>query len=105
MFTDEASVRFLNDDVVKAKLAGAKKLSDVNVADYEAVFYVGGHGPVIDLPFDPVNIELASKVSRGCRRAPAVLITIWSVLSSGEGDCRCVSWDCVSAEHNRFQND
>ena len=65
MFTDEASVNFLNDDIAKAKLANAKKLSDVNVDDYEAVLYVGGQGPVMDLPFDPVNAELASKVSRG----------------------------------------
>ncbi len=27
--------------------------------DYDAIFYVGGHGPVIDLATDPVNIALA----------------------------------------------
>ncbi|KAF8652799.1 hypothetical protein AX16_004152 [Volvariella volvacea WC 439] len=58
---DEESVKFLNDDVVKAKLASAKKLSDVNAADYDAIFYIGGHGPVIDLPEDPANIKLASQ--------------------------------------------
>jgi hypothetical protein len=53
----------LNDETVKGKLAGAKKLSEVNVEDYDVIFYVGGHGPVIDLAQDPVNIKLASRVS------------------------------------------
>jgi len=58
---DPESVRFLNDEEIKAKIASAKKLSDVRVEDYDAVFYVGGHGPVLDLPTDPVNIQLVSK--------------------------------------------
>lgn len=45
-----------------SKLNNAKKLSEVNADDYDAVFYVGGHGPVIDLPSDPVNIALVNKV-------------------------------------------
>ena len=38
------------------------KLSEVNVEDYDAVFYVGGLGPAIDLATDPVNAKLASEV-------------------------------------------
>ncbi len=67
---DESSVQnfkddvgFLSDETVKQKFANAKKLSDVNVADYDAIFYVGGHGPVIDLAQDPVNAKVASEVS------------------------------------------
>ncbi|KAF8655280.1 hypothetical protein AX16_003179 [Volvariella volvacea WC 439] len=77
---DEECTRFLNDDVVKAKLANAKKLSAINVHDYDAIFYIGGHGPVIDLPVDPVNIKLASQfwqagkiVSAVCH-GPAALV-------------------------------
>ncbi|KAJ7169131.1 ThiJ/PfpI [Mycena crocata] len=58
--SDEKCVKFLADETVKAKLANAKKLSAVNVEDYEAIFYIGGHGPVLDLAIDPVNIKLAS---------------------------------------------
>ncbi|KAF8636886.1 hypothetical protein AX16_010942 [Volvariella volvacea WC 439] len=58
---DEECTQFLNDDVVKAKLANAKKLSDVNANHYDAILYIGGHAPVIDLPEDPVNIKLASQ--------------------------------------------
>lgn len=48
---------------MKAKLAGAKKLSDVAGEDYDAIFYIGGQGPVLDLAFDPVNAKLASQAS------------------------------------------
>jgi putative intracellular protease/amidase len=63
MFKDEESVKFLSDPEVQANLVSAKTLSEVQAADYDAVFYVGGHGPVIDLATDKVNIELASRVS------------------------------------------
>ncbi|KIK59505.1 hypothetical protein GYMLUDRAFT_669460 [Collybiopsis luxurians FD-317 M1] len=59
-FTDKESVDFLKDETVQAKFASAKKLSEVDYKAYDAVFYVGGHGPVIDLATDPVNIKLAS---------------------------------------------
>lgn len=64
MFKDDESVKFLSDETVKAKLANAKKLSEVSAKDFDAVFYVGGHGPVIDLPVDQDNIKLASDVCR-----------------------------------------
>ena len=47
---------------MKTKLANAKKLREVQAKDYEAIFYVGGHGPVIDLAQDPVNAKLVSEV-------------------------------------------
>ncbi|SRR6266702_4053560 len=59
---DEESKRFLNDPAIKALLENAKPLSTVSFSDYSAIFYVGGHGPVLDLAKDEVNIELANKV-------------------------------------------
>ena len=60
-FKDE--VKLLEDPVVKEKLASTKKLADVSADDYDAVFYVGGHGPMIDLADNPENDKLASEVS------------------------------------------
>ena len=60
-FKDEQSVGFLQDEEVKQKLANALVLSTVSVNNYDAIFYVGGHGPVIDLATDPVNINIASQ--------------------------------------------
>ncbi|KAH9951819.1 class I glutamine amidotransferase-like protein [Amylocystis lapponica] len=71
-FKDDESVKFLSDPEVKAKFANAKKLTDVNSADYAAVFYVGGHGPVLDLASDPVNIKLASEFYRAGKITSAV---------------------------------
>ncbi|KAK7696030.1 hypothetical protein QCA50_000671 [Cerrena zonata] len=72
MFKDDESVKFLQDETVKSKLASTKKLSDVNVKDYDAIFYVGGHGPVLDLATDPVNIALANEFFRAGKITSAV---------------------------------
>ena len=59
-FTDDESVAFLKDDIVIDKLQNAKILADVKADDYIAIFYVGGHGPVLDLASDANNIKLAN---------------------------------------------
>ena len=59
---DQVCVDFLNNETIKTKLANAKKLREVQAKDYEAILYVGGHGPVIDLAQDPVNAKLVSEV-------------------------------------------
>ena len=72
--------KFLDDPTVQAKFASAKKLADVRVADYDAIFYVGGHGPVLDLATDPANVKLASeffqagKVTSAVCHGPAALV-------------------------------
>ncbi|KAJ6487872.1 ThiJ/PfpI [Mycena sanguinolenta] len=70
--SDPGCVKFLADETVKSKLASAKKLSEVNSKDYDAVFYVGGHGPVIDLAVDPINIKLASEFYQAGKITAAV---------------------------------
>ena len=57
-------MRFLNDPIVASKLAGAKKLSKVDVDDYDAIFYVGGLGPTMDLPKSEANTRVATKVCK-----------------------------------------
>ena len=64
LFKDDEGQRFLKDETVAKKFASCKKLSEVDASQYDAIFYVGGHGPVIDLASDPVNIKLATQVSR-----------------------------------------
>jgi putative intracellular protease/amidase len=77
---DEESVKFLKDPTVKEKFAKAKKLSEVNVKDYDAVFYVGGHGPVLDLASDTTNAKLVSdfwnagKIVSAVCHGPAALV-------------------------------
>ena len=58
---DKECVEFLKDPVVKEKLAKTKKLSEVSAKDYDAIFYIGGHGPILDLASDVTNAKLASE--------------------------------------------
>ncbi|KAG1779753.1 class I glutamine amidotransferase-like protein [Suillus placidus] len=70
-FPDDVG-KFLENSEVQKKLSTAKKLSEVNPDNYDAIFYVGGHGPVLDLAVDPVNIQLAFKFYRAGKLVAAV---------------------------------
>jgi putative intracellular protease/amidase len=54
----EDTKRFDVDTVLLEKLKNTKKLSEVNQADYDAVFYPGGHGPLWDLVEDSNSAAL-----------------------------------------------
>ena len=60
-------------------LANTLRLADVKAADYDAVFYPGGHGPMWDLAEDPHSIALieafynAGKPVAAVCHAPGVL--------------------------------
>ncbi|KAG9128317.1 hypothetical protein FRC07_000825 [Ceratobasidium sp. 392] len=71
-FTDDESVKFLQDPEVKQKFATAKKLSEVDHNDHDAIFYVGGHGPMLDLATDQSNIKLASSFYNSGKLTAAV---------------------------------
>jgi putative intracellular protease/amidase len=54
----EDTKRFDADKELQTKLSQTLKLADVNEADYDAVFYPGGHGPLWDLATDHTSIAL-----------------------------------------------
>ncbi|KLT69641.1 dimethylallyltransferase [Flavobacterium sp. ABG] len=54
----EDTKRFDADKVLQEKLKKTHKLSTINQADYDAVFYPGGHGPLWDLVEDKSSIAL-----------------------------------------------
>jgi len=58
---DEYQLRFLEDPVVQKKLRECKYLKDCKASDYDAIFYVGGRGPAIDLATDLDNIKLCNE--------------------------------------------
>jgi putative intracellular protease/amidase len=53
-----ATKRFYADNEAIDKVAYTLKISDVQAADYDAVFYPGGHGPLWDLANDTNSIQL-----------------------------------------------
>ena len=75
----ESMTRFKGDKAAQAVLASTVKLADVKAADFDTVFYPGGHGPLWDLAEDRVSISLiesfynANKPVAAVCHAPAVL--------------------------------
>ena len=53
-----ATERFKKDSATQEKLAHTLLLADVKEADYDAVFYPGGHGPLWDLAEDTHSARL-----------------------------------------------
>ena len=61
-----ATRRFDADDEARAALADTVVLSSVDVADFDAVFYPGGHGPLWDLAEDTHSIAvIESAIAQG----------------------------------------
>ena len=57
----DATRRFKADTAAQKQLASTELLSRVNVDDFDAVFYPGGHGPLWDLAEDAQSISLIEK--------------------------------------------
>ena len=81
-FVTDATKRFDNDRETKQQLANTVALSLVNQADFDAVFYPGGHGPLWDLATDATSIALieaflaANKPVGAVCHASAVLLDV-----------------------------
>jgi len=75
----ESTRRFEADPAAKAQLAATVRLDSVSPADFDAVFYPGGHGPLWDLVEDRHSIALiegflaAAKPAALVCHAPGVL--------------------------------
>ncbi|MBF7979818.1 MULTISPECIES: type 1 glutamine amidotransferase domain-containing protein [Rahnella] len=75
----ETTARFRQDKSAQHALATTVKLAEVNVADFDAIFYPGGHGPLWDLAEDAHSVELikafwtAGKPVAAVCHAPGVL--------------------------------
>jgi len=57
-FQTEATHRFEADAEATAQLASTLRLDSISQADYDTVFYPGGHGPLWDLAESRTSIEL-----------------------------------------------
>ena len=77
-----ATARFYKDPEAIGKVANSIKLSNVNEADYDGVFYPGGHGPLWDLANDTDSIQLIEDFNKHKKpiafvcHAPAALIKV-----------------------------
>lgn len=67
-----ATKRFKDDAKAKDLLANTHVLSSVDAADYDAVFFPGGHGPLWDLANDADSISLIETMIAAGKPAAAV---------------------------------
>ena len=81
----EMTKRFKNDAESQALLANTRKLDEVSAADFDTVFYPGGHGPLWDLAGNATSIALiesfiqARKPVAAVCHAPAALVQVRGV--------------------------
>lgn len=81
-FNDPINKKFWDDADFQSKLANTTKLDDVNPADFDAIFFAGGHGVMWDFPnsaaIDKVTREIYERggiVSAVCH-GPAALVNV-----------------------------
>ena len=78
----DATRRFNDDEQAKAAMEATVPLSQVDVAEFDAVFYPGGHGPLWDLANDPTSQQIILDSDAAGRplglvcHAPGVLHTL-----------------------------
>ena len=71
-FQTDATRRFKTDSDAQSVLANSLQLADISVADFDAVFYPGGHGPLWDLAENRDSIELIEAMSSANKTVAAV---------------------------------
>ena len=67
-----ATIRYKSDAETQKALSQTHKLSEVSQADYDAVFYPGGHGPLWDLAEDKDSIALIESFIKNNKTVAAV---------------------------------
>ena len=68
----DATRRFQADTEARRELASTRTLDQVDVGDFDAVFYPGGHGPLWDLAEDKRSIALIEAFDRAGKPVGAV---------------------------------
>ena len=71
-FQTPATERFKSDAAAQAALAHTAALNTVSAADFDALFYPGGHGPLWDLAEDKDSIALIEAMHAGGKPVAAV---------------------------------
>ncbi len=82
--TDDTN-RFDNDQSAQKVLANTLKLADVDAGEFDAVFYVGGHGPMWDLYDDSNSIDLIESFIASSKPVAAVCHAV-AVLLKAKGE-------------------
>lgn len=68
----EATHRFKADPIAMKALGQTQKLYEIDINNYDALFYPGGHGPLWDLAEDPTSIRLIEHAIKSGKPVAAV---------------------------------
>lgn len=85
-FQTESTKRFDSDSATQALMANTTKLADVTAADYDAVFYPGGHGPLWDLTDNADSIALIEAFLASSKPVAAVCHATAAFLNVKDSD-------------------
>lgn len=79
---DTDNARFLKDEAVKQYIENAPSLGTLDLSDYEAIYFPGGHGTMWDLPDSPAVQDAvrtmfeSGKVVAAVCHGPAALVNV-----------------------------
>ena len=59
---DPVNKKLWEDDYYRNKIQHSKRASEINSADYQAIFYAGGHGAMWDFPYDKSIAKIAAQI-------------------------------------------
>lgn len=80
----EATRRLAGDEPGRRALTSARPLAEIEPADFDALFYPGGHGPVWDLARDPRSVALIEAAWGACK--PLALVCHGPIALMGARD-------------------
>jgi len=68
----KATKRFKDDAESQERLANTQKLDSVDLAQFDGIFYPGGHGPLWDLTNNPISTALIENAIKAGKPVAAV---------------------------------
>jgi len=89
-FQTPATQRFNADEPLQTRIANTLKLSEVNAADYDAVFYPGGHGPLWDLTDNQHSIALIEQFMAAKKPVAAVCHASAALLNAKDSSGKAI---------------
>lgn len=79
---DPVVAKYLDSEKFRNAIANTIKLDDAKVADYDAIFFAGGHGTMWDFPNSPAVLKLvpefyeSGKIVSAVCHGPAALVNV-----------------------------
>ncbi|WP_394205517.1 type 1 glutamine amidotransferase domain-containing protein [Shewanella waksmanii] len=99
-FQTDATRRFAQDDALKSTLANTQKLSDIDISQFDGVFYPGGHGPLWDLTENSHSIKLIEDFNSAGKPIAAVCHATAALLFASENGQPLVQGKAITGFSN-----